>query len=108
MKATEKSEPRMSIQNGEWVVDLEEGGKFGDTIQHGLDNSVIYMVLPKLSGWRPMDKGMMHSHQTYAKHIDKYLEENSTPRKIAVVNLDSGEWETVWETHEKWRLEDSD
>lgn len=109
MEAKQKPEtPRTSIQKGDWVVDLKEGGTFGDTIQHGLEHSVIYMVSPKLAGWRPLDKGMMLSHQTYAKHIDSFLEENNTPRKIAVVNLKSGEWQTVWETHEKWRLEESE
>lgn len=106
MESTQKEKPRQSIEKGEWLVDLKEGSTFGDVIKHGLEDGIIYMVLPKRAGWRPMDKGMMLSHQTYAKHVDGFLKENDTPRRIAVVNVNTGEWKQVWETHQKWRLDE--
>lgn len=108
LETQESEDSRLSTEKGDWVVDLKEGDTFGDVIKHGLDDGVIYMSLPVRSGWKPLEKGMMLSHQTYAKHIDNYLEENGSPRKIAVVNVDSGEWQTVWETREKWRLSDTE
>lgn len=90
-------------ERGDWVVEKHEN-TFGEVLKHGLDDGVIFMVLPKLHGWRPMEKGMMLSHQTYAKHVTEWIEENEYPRKVAVVNVKTGEWQTVWETDQKWRL----
>lgn len=90
----------ISEENGDWTVDLTSEGTFGASFKHDLGDSIIFMALPFNGGWHTMGKSfMMLSGQAYAKKVEAYFEENGTQfRKIALVSLGSGEWQTVWET----------
>lgn len=95
-------------QNGDITVGMRDNS-FGRVLEHGLGGFCQYMVLPKVSGWRPMEnynqmpngvesypRSPCLPHQTYIEDIHNYLKNNTTPREIAIVDLDSGNWKTVW------------
>lgn len=92
--------------NGEWTVKMSSEKNFGARLKHGLGDHIIFMALPNNAGWHSMGKSYtMLSHQAYAKKIESFFEENGTQfRKISIVSLETGNWQTVWETNEKWRL----
>lgn len=107
MKSEEtNTEYPIAEENGEWTVELTSEGTFGASLKHGLGHNVIFMALPNNGGWHSVGKGhTMLAGQTYAKKIEEFFENNGTKfRKISVVSLETGAWQKVWETDEKWRF----
>lgn len=80
---------------GRFTVPLS-GTNFGLLLDHDHSDRVMLMGLPARSGWRAISSVCL-SHQTYVKKAEEWLEGNKHARKIAVLEVDSGEWQTVWE-----------
>lgn len=95
-------------RRGEYTVDLRDT-EFGRVLSHGLDGLCLFMARAN-GGWKPLEwyrtksddtvrNGAKHptlSHQTYAKDVETYLEHNPETLEVAVVDLDAGDWQTVW------------
>lgn len=109
-QTNDADEPKYPLaeENGDWTVDLTSEGTFGASLTHDLGHNVIFMALPYNAGWHTMGECFtMLSGQTYAKKVEAFFEENGTSfRKISIVSLETGDWQTVWETKQKWRLDD--
>lgn len=108
----------VEFRRGEYTVDLRDT-EFGRVLSHGLDGLCLFMARAN-GGWKPLEcyrtgsdgttqKGAKHptlSHQTYAKDVETYLEHNPETLEVAVVDLDAGDWQTVWVPHGEERLAD--
>lgn len=87
--------------SGDFLVDTRESA-FGTVLDHGLDGLVIFMGLPRIGGWRPLDHATGRplttflSHQTYKKHVESWLSRNPGARQVAVVSLTHGDWKAVY------------
>lgn len=82
---------------GRFTVDVKDVGKFGLRLDHDRPHSVILMGLPKLHGWKPLPYSMHLSGQTSVEKVEDWLEENQNAREVAVLDCETGDWQTVWE-----------
>lgn len=87
-------------ERGSWQVSRYENNPFGsgEILRHGLDGRVMLMGLPRNSGWRAISAVCL-PHQTYVEKVTEWFdEEPRLPREVAVLEVDTGEWVTVWES----------
>jgi hypothetical protein len=81
---------------GGWAVDIIET-EFGDRIAHGLDGErVMLMGLPRLAGWRGISP-VCGPDQVYVEKVMRWLNAHTRAREVAVLDPDSGTWQTVWQ-----------
>lgn len=85
----------VATKRGRFTVETKETS-FGPRLVHGLDGMIAYVVLPSGCGWKPVAREVKMGHQTYRKHVPEILEDYPRARELAVADLDSGEWVTVW------------
>lgn len=84
----------VSEEQGTYVVS-SRANNFGEVMEHGLSQPVIFVALPKTSGWKPFGH-LCLSHQTYKKKVEKQVREGRKLREVAVMGTETGEWVTVW------------
>lgn len=80
---------------GRFTVPIKEN-HFGLLLDHDHSDRVMLMGLPSTAGWRAISSVCL-SHQTYVKKAEEWLKGKKQARKIAVLEVDTGEWQTVWE-----------
>lgn len=88
-------------------VGLQETS-FGAALDHDLDTTVLFMVLPKIAGWRASAEHswISMSHQTYLDDLNDVIEAEigarRKPREVALLEVDTGRWQTVasWKKHD--------
>lgn len=79
---------------GQFTVPLKETS-FGLLLDHDHSDRVMLMGLPRSAGWRAISSVCL-PHQTYVEKVEEWLGGKKFAREIAVLEVDSGEWETVW------------
>jgi hypothetical protein len=79
-----------------WQVEFGDS-KFGERAMGDWDSPAFLAVLPANMGWRPIEREISLSHQFYKEKIESIFENYSNPRKIAIVNWETGDKHIVWE-----------
>lgn len=87
--------PGRAEEWGDWEVDIGSSIHGRPILSHDLEERVILMGLPKLAGWEPFGRIML-SHQTRVEKVRDWLDDNPFAREVAVLEVDTGTWQTVW------------
>jgi hypothetical protein len=84
---------------GAYTVPIRTGGMFGDELVHGIPGNgpIAYAWRHRLDGWRMAEWFRLH-HQTYVDAVRTIILDHGpdTVAEVAIVDLWSGEWRTVY------------
>lgn len=84
-------------ERGRYTVEISEETTFGQRLKHGLDGTIVLFGLRQHAGWKPFTAVHLPG-QSYRKKVESWLEDHPNAREVAAVDVDEGEWVTVWET----------
>lgn len=91
----DQSDGGVAQERGEWTTEIGSDIHEKPVLRNGFDGAVMLMGLPRLGGWTPLSSVKL-SHQCRVREVTKWLDDHPGAREIAVLSVDTGEWETVW------------
>lgn len=88
----------MGLMMSEWTVPVQDT-YFGPLLIHGIESDGLFAFAFRNNGGWKLHQSTYLRHQTYVRIANEIIDNvnNKTVREIAVVNLWTGEWATVYD-----------